>query len=116
MSLTAKSQEQLRNEIYVLRTAKELALTHITDVLQVVIRELGSAQWSLCAGHDGRISTACAKEKGKEIADRIMQQLLDDAPIDYRRVVCQANEDDDVIDDDTVQDDLRNYVSDLMAK
>ena len=116
MSLSAKSDAQIRNEVYVLRAAKELAKKHISDVLQVVIEALNSHQYSICAGHDGHISTVCAEGKGREIANGIMRHLLDDAPIDYRKMICEANEDDDVIDEDTVQDDLKSYVSDLMQK
>lgn len=116
MSLSAKSENQLRNEVYVLRAAKELAKKHICDAIQATINSLSSIKWELSAGHEGKHLSDETEEAGRFVANRAMQHLLDDAPIDYRRMVGEANEDDEVIDEDTIQDDLRNHVSDLMQK
>ena len=116
MSLSAKSDEQQRNEVYVLRTAKELAKKHVCDAIQATIDKLTSIKWELSPGHEGKHLSDETKEAAEFVANRAMQHLLNDAPIDYRKMVNEANQDDDVIDEDTLQDDLRNYVSDLMGK
>lgn len=116
MSLVAKSEEQKLNEVYVLRAAKELAKSHICDVVESTVLSLRSVRYSLNPGHDGRMVTRGAKAMGEAIAKGVMQTLLDSAPINYRRMVNEANEDDDVINEDSVQDALRNYVSDIMAQ
>lgn len=116
MSLRAKSDEQQRNEVYVLRTAKELAKSHICDAIQATINSLSSIKWSLSPGHEGKHLSDEAKAGGDMVGYRAMKHLLDDSPIDYRKMVCEANEDDDVIDEDTVQTDLTEYVSGIMQK
>lgn len=116
MSLSAKSEKQIRNEVYVLRAAKELAKSHVCDAIQAAINGLISIKWGISAGHDGKHLSREMRASGVLVADRAMQHLLDDAPIDYRKMVSEANEDDEVIDEDTIQDDLRNYVSDIMQK
>lgn len=116
MSLSAKSDAQIRNEVYVLRTAKELAKKHVCDAIQAAISSLSSIKWELSPGHEGTHLSRETKEGGEFVANRAMKHLLDDSPINYRQTVNEANEDDDVIDEDTVQDDLRQYVSDLMEK
>ena len=116
MSLVAKSEDQLRNEVYVLRAAKELAKMHVCDAIQATINGLASIKWGLSPGHEGTHLSVEMRAAGVLEANRAMQHLLNDAPIDYRKMVNEANQDDDVIDEDTLQDDLRNYVSDLMGK
>ena len=116
MSLRAKSDEQQKNEAYVLRAAKEMAKLHICDAIQAAINSLSNIKWGLSCGHEGKHLSHEIRASGVMVANRAMQHLLDDSPIDYRKMVCEANEDDDVIDEDTVQDDLSQYVSDLMEK
>ena len=116
MSLRAKSDEQQKNEAYVLRAAKELAKKHIADAIQATIIELTSIKWELSPGHEGTHLSRETKEGGEFVANRAMKHLLDDSPINYRQTVNEANEDDDVIDEDTIQDGIRNYVEDVMRK
>ncbi len=116
MLLTPKSDDQQRNEVYVLRTAKDLATLHICDAIQATINSLTSIKWELSAGHDGKHLSDDAKAGGVLIANRAMQHLLDDAPIKYRDMVNAANEDSEVVDEDTVQTDLMGFVSDLMQE
>lgn len=115
MQVSPKSDEQQRNEVYVTRTAKELAKNHICDVLQATLNSLTRISWNLHPSHRVHLSDE-TKAAGEAIANRVMANLLDDAPIKYREMVNEANEDDDVIDEDTIQTDLTNYVSDLMQK
>ena len=116
MSLSAKSDEQQRIEVYVLRAAKELAKSHICDAIQATIDKLSSIKWGISPGHEGKCLSDEVKAAGVLSAARAMENILDDAPIEYRDMVNAANEDSEIIDEDTVQDDLRNYVAGLMQE
>lgn len=115
MLLRPKSDEQLSNEECVRRAAKELAKLHICDVLLATIDDLRSNLFRLSPGHGEQGMSEGSREWGCDIANGVMETLLDTAPIDYRILVIEANEGEDVIDEDTIADDVRAYVDAIMA-
>lgn len=113
--ITIKSDEQLANETIVTRRAKELARDHIADALLDACRTLCRDLHRLSSDHYDRLTNGAPVGKsGFDLAGGLMATLLDTAPIDYRKLVNEANEDEDVIDEDTVQDDVRAYVDGIM--
>ncbi len=113
--LMRKCDSQLANEECVRRAAKDLAKLHIGDVLLSIIHELESNLYRLSPGHVEQGMSEEARKYGQDVASGVMETLLDDAPINYRSLINEANEDGDEVCEDTISDDVRAYVDAIMA-
>lgn len=107
--------ERLANEATVARAAKELARDHIADALLDASRTLARNLYRVSQSHYDRLSTYSTPGKtGYDLATELTQSILITHPIDYRRLIAQANECGDEINEDAVYDSVRQYVETLM--
>lgn len=110
-----KSDVQLSNEAIVTRHAKELAKLHLADSLLAAIHQLGSKLYELAPGHTEQGMSATGRKSGFDLAGELLNSLVDNYPLDYQRIVNEANEDGDEINDDAVIDSVHQYVKEITA-
>src|SRR5690606_37913949 len=98
--MTTTTEDRLANEDIVTRHAKELAKLHLADSLLAASRELSSKLFELAPGHSAIGMSATGRKSGYDLAGELLNSLLDNYPLDYQRIVNEANEEGDVIDAD----------------
>ncbi len=55
------------------------------------------------------------RQSGYDLAGELLNSLVDNYPLDYQRIVNEANEDGDIINDDAVITSVHEYVKDITA-
>lgn len=106
-------QERLANEAAVTRAAKELAKLQLADALLTAATGLSSKLYELAPGHTAQGMSATGRQAGYDLAGELLNSLLGNYPLDYQRIIDEANEDNDVINEDAVRQSVAEYVQDI---
>ena len=107
--------DRLSNEAIVTRHAKDLAKLHLADSLLAAIHQLSSKLYEFAPSHSVLGMSLSRRKSGYDLAGELLNSLLDNYPLDYQRIVNEANEDGDIINDDAAIDSVHQYVKDITA-
>ena len=116
--LTIIDEERREYERAVTRQAKEVAETHVMDVLCVVEAGLRQLRFNYQPGHDGKVTSKfAATEQGRKLLKAVLELLPDEIEIDYQGVVNECDEECLLLmRDEYVISDTRDHVQALMEK
>jgi len=100
------------------RATKEVATTHVLDVLCTVEAGLRQLRWNIDPRHDGKVQPGgyTAVEQGRNLLVGLLKLLPAAIKIDYQDIAGQCDEDNLLLHDEYVVADTRAHVAELLSK
>ena len=99
----------------VLDAARQVAETHVWDVLATLEAGLRQLRYRQAPGHDGKVGSREAIDQGNALLASVVAMLPGTCEPDYSEVVAQCDEEDRLLSrDEYVADGVREHVAGLL--